>query len=191
MMNLFLTNMQLFTAQNFNWWTGVVWITCGLLWCFYQLFGLSFWRHPFTAEDPVVSKWCNAKFLQICSDKSNDLGWPKDEYIFSKFSFLDHRGHRDHRDYWFTMLLEITAQLMSVICCFYLCLSSSCFVLTEMNTHMISLSAAVPCSYPICYLLSVSLMSLLHNRGACLIKYEILCAMRGGNVFAPDKQTNY
>ncbi len=25
---------------------------CGLLWCFYQLFGLSFWRHPFTAEDP-------------------------------------------------------------------------------------------------------------------------------------------
>ncbi len=40
---------------------------CGLLWCFYQLFGLSFWRHPFTAEDPLVSKWCNATFLQICS----------------------------------------------------------------------------------------------------------------------------
>ncbi len=30
---------------------------CGLLWCFYQLFGLSFWRHPFTAEDPLVNKW--------------------------------------------------------------------------------------------------------------------------------------
>ncbi len=28
-----------------------MWITWGLLWCFYQLFGLSFWRHPFTAED--------------------------------------------------------------------------------------------------------------------------------------------
>ncbi len=38
----------------------VVWIACGLLWCYYQLFGLSFWRHPFTAEDPKVSKWCNA-----------------------------------------------------------------------------------------------------------------------------------
>ncbi len=38
---------------------------CGLLWCFYQLFGLSFWRHPFTAEDPLVSKWWNATFLQI------------------------------------------------------------------------------------------------------------------------------
>ncbi len=45
-------------------WTGVMWITCRLLWCFYQLFGLSSWRHPFTAEDPLVSKWCrNAKFL--------------------------------------------------------------------------------------------------------------------------------
>ncbi len=27
---------------------GLEW--CGLLWCFYQLFGLSFWRHPFTAH---------------------------------------------------------------------------------------------------------------------------------------------
>ncbi len=33
------------------------------MWCFYQLFGLSFWRHPFTAEDPLVSKWCNANKL--------------------------------------------------------------------------------------------------------------------------------
>ncbi len=40
---------------------GLEW--CGLLWCFYQLFALSFWRHPFTAEEPFVSKWCNATFL--------------------------------------------------------------------------------------------------------------------------------
>ncbi len=33
----------------------VMWINCGLLWCFHQLFGRSFWRHPFTAEDPLVS----------------------------------------------------------------------------------------------------------------------------------------
>ncbi len=33
--------------MNYELW--VVWITCGLLWCFYQLFGLSFWRHPFTS----------------------------------------------------------------------------------------------------------------------------------------------
>ncbi len=65
--------MQLFASQVVNWLTGVMWITCGSLWCFYQLIGLSFWRHPFTAEDPLVRKWCNAKFLQICSDKENKL----------------------------------------------------------------------------------------------------------------------
>ncbi len=53
-------------------WTEVVWITCELLWCFYQLFGLSFWWHPFTAEDPLVSKWCNPTFLQICSDEETN-----------------------------------------------------------------------------------------------------------------------
>ncbi len=56
---------QLLSSQDVNWWTGVVWITCGLLWCFYQLFGLSFWRHPFTAEHPLLRHWCSATFLQI------------------------------------------------------------------------------------------------------------------------------
>ncbi len=65
MMDLFITNMQLLASQDVNWWSGVVWITCGLLWCFYQLFGLSFWRHPFTAEHPLVRQWCEATFLQI------------------------------------------------------------------------------------------------------------------------------
>ncbi len=45
-----------------------MWFIFKLLWCFYQLFGLSFWRHPFTAEHPLVSKWCIAKFLQICEE---------------------------------------------------------------------------------------------------------------------------
>ncbi len=68
---ILITNMQLFTSQNVNWCTGVVWI-CGLLWCFYQLFRLSFWQHPFTAEDPLVSKWWNATFLQIWSDEKTN-----------------------------------------------------------------------------------------------------------------------
>ncbi len=55
--------MQLFTSQDEEL------ESCGILWCFYQLFGLSFWRHPFTADDLLVSKWWNATFLQICSDK--------------------------------------------------------------------------------------------------------------------------
>ncbi len=60
-----LSSTQNFTSQDVNWWTGVVGITCGLLWCFYQLFGLSFWQHPFTAEDPSV---CNV--TQYLSSKS-------------------------------------------------------------------------------------------------------------------------
>ncbi len=33
----------------------------------------SFWRHPFTAVDPLLSKWCNATFLQIYSDEETNL----------------------------------------------------------------------------------------------------------------------
>ncbi len=62
---LMLDLFQLLSSPDVNWWTGVVWITCGLLWCFYQLFGLSFWRHPFTAEHPLLRHRCNATFLQI------------------------------------------------------------------------------------------------------------------------------
>ncbi len=51
-------------------------ITFGLLWCFYQPFGLSFWWHPFTAEDPLVSKWCNATFMFWW------ISWYPENYIF-------------------------------------------------------------------------------------------------------------
>ncbi len=64
-MDYWFTITQLLSSLDINWWTGVVWITCGLLWCFYQMFGLSFWRHPFTAEHPLLRHWCNATFLQI------------------------------------------------------------------------------------------------------------------------------
>ncbi len=43
-----------FLLTRHNWWTGVVWNICGSLRCFYQLFGLLFWRHPFIAEGPLV-----------------------------------------------------------------------------------------------------------------------------------------
>ncbi len=75
-------------SQDMNCWTGVVWITCGLLWCFYQLFGLSFWRHPFTAEDPLLSTWCNATFLQIWW--RNKLIYILDDLSASKVSAYCH-----------------------------------------------------------------------------------------------------
>ncbi len=63
--NVLMDLFQLLSSPDVNWWTGVVWITCGLLWCFYQLFGLSFWRHPFTAEDSLLRQWCSDTVLQI------------------------------------------------------------------------------------------------------------------------------
>ncbi len=66
-------------------------LTDGLEWCrllvmFYQLFGLSFWRHPFTAEHPLVSKWCNATFSKS-DEETTHLGWPGGVCIFSEFHF--------------------------------------------------------------------------------------------------------
>ncbi len=51
---------------------GLEW--CGLLWCFYQLFGLSFWRHPFTAEDPL---WAIDVMLHFSKsdEETNSTSW--------------------------------------------------------------------------------------------------------------------
>ncbi len=93
LMDLFITNTQLFASQDGNLPIGVMWITHELLWyfyvyvMFYVMFsavwtdGLSFWRHPFTAEDPLVSKWFNATFFQnlFC-------GWNKLIYFWVNYS---------------------------------------------------------------------------------------------------------
>ncbi len=73
MMDIFIRNMHIMLHNIL---IDGMWITCGLLRCFYQLFGLSFWLTV------LASKWCNAKFLQICSDEEINsatsymtLGW--------------------------------------------------------------------------------------------------------------------
>ncbi len=58
----------------------MVWITCVLLWCFYQLFGLSFWRHPFTAEHPLLRQWRNKLILVLYEGNDGD--------IFRRFFFF-------------------------------------------------------------------------------------------------------
>ncbi len=103
-MHLFLTLTQLLASQDVNWCTGVVLITCGLLWCIYQLFGLSYWRHPFTAEDPLLSKLCNVTFLQI---------WWRLRYFLaglrvSTFSAIFHFG----LNYSFKTAYRVTFNLM-------------------------------------------------------------------------------
>ncbi len=71
-MDLFLTNTQLFTSQDVNWWTGVVWITCGLLWYFHQLVGLclDILTAPIHCRGSIGEIWWwNDKFLQIWPQK--------------------------------------------------------------------------------------------------------------------------
>ncbi len=44
----------------------------------------SFWRHPFTSEDPSVSKWCKCYISPNLFRWRNKLklGWPEGEYIY-------------------------------------------------------------------------------------------------------------
>ncbi len=60
---------------------GLEW--CGLSWCFYQL---SFWRHPFTAEHPLLRHWCRDTFLQTWW--RNKLILISDELRMNTFTFL-------------------------------------------------------------------------------------------------------
>ncbi len=65
-------NTQLLLSQIINWWTGVD---------YYDVFiRLSFWRHPFTAEHPLLRHWCNAIWWR------NNLIYFL-QHIFSKSSF--------------------------------------------------------------------------------------------------------
>ncbi len=93
---------------------------------FYQLFGLSFWRHPFTAEDPLVSMWCNAKFLQICSDEETNCILNGLRYILSTFSTNFHfrvnysfKTSRTDLIYWYTNDFLPTYIYLDITGCVY------------------------------------------------------------------------
>ncbi len=47
---------------------GLEW--CGLLWCFIRL---SFWRHPFTAEHPLLRHWRNKLILTLYEGNGGDI----------------------------------------------------------------------------------------------------------------------
>ncbi len=54
MIGVFLTVIQLFWFRRRV--DFLIWLKpCELLFCFYQLFGLILWRHPFTVEDPLIN----------------------------------------------------------------------------------------------------------------------------------------
>ncbi len=64
------------------------WSGLDYLWSFYHLFDLSFLQNPFTAEDPLIRKWCEAKFIQICFRWWNKLIYILDGLRVSTFSYL-------------------------------------------------------------------------------------------------------
>ncbi len=57
---------------------------CGLLWCFYQLFGLSFWRHPFTADTDAETHFSKS------DEETNKLIYISDGLRVSKLSAYFH-----------------------------------------------------------------------------------------------------
>ncbi len=61
------TNMPLFTLQDVNWLPGVMCFTCGLLLCFFIMFYIL--TAPIHCRGSIGEQWCNAKFLQICSNE--------------------------------------------------------------------------------------------------------------------------
>ncbi len=53
---------------------------------------VSFWWHPFTAEDPLVSKWCNSKFLAWRNKHIyilHDLTKSKSSFFFFTFTLIE------------------------------------------------------------------------------------------------------
>ncbi len=91
---------QLFISQDVNWWTGVVSITCGLMWCFYQLFRLILMApiHPllhFSKSDPMKQTHLH-------------LGWPEGECTVSKFTFGVKYSFKEacgYTTYWLLLLI--------------------------------------------------------------------------------------
>lgn len=73
--SLKLQHPEGFVSQDINWWTGGMWITSGLLWCFYQLYGLPLQRHPLTAEDPLGEQLMQCLIYQ-------NLFWWRNKLIY-------------------------------------------------------------------------------------------------------------
>ncbi len=84
--NVLIDLFQLLSSPDVNWWTGVVWITCGLLWCFYQLFRLILTApiHCRASIAETLMQWYISPNLMKKQTHPN-LGWPEFKYIFSRF----------------------------------------------------------------------------------------------------------
>ncbi len=71
MVDLFLINTQIFVSKTLI----DELESCGLLWCFYQLFELSIWWHPFSEV---------SKFVTMKKETRLHPEWPKIIYLISQ-----------------------------------------------------------------------------------------------------------
>ncbi len=74
MVDLFLTNTQLFTLQDVNWWTGVMWIIV--------MFLSAVWTLILTAPIHFISPHLFWRRNHL------HVGWPVSDYIVIRFSLL-------------------------------------------------------------------------------------------------------
>ncbi len=75
--------MQIFTSRDIHWWTGVVWITCGLLWFFISCLD----SHSDGTHSLQRIHWqASDTFLQICSDKETALLL----YVHTRYNLFAH-----------------------------------------------------------------------------------------------------
>ncbi len=81
LMDLFLTNTQLFTSQDVNWWTGVVWIIVRFLSAVWTLILTA----PIHYRGSIVGKWCNAKFLLFWWRNKLIYIWGRVNFQFCNF----------------------------------------------------------------------------------------------------------
>ncbi len=79
MVDLFLINTHLFTSEDINWWIGVVWTTCGVLWFFYYS------HSDGTHSLQKICWWANDVMLNVFKSvlmKKQTHLFSEGEYIF-------------------------------------------------------------------------------------------------------------
>ncbi len=89
MMDLFITNMQLFTSQDINWWTGVVWIIVMVLSAVWTLILTAPIHCRGSIGEQVMYVMLHFSRSSLMKKQTHlHLERPESEYIYSNSSFL-------------------------------------------------------------------------------------------------------
>ncbi len=98
MMICFFKKIQLFISEDINWWTGVVWITCGLLWCFISCLD-SFWLAPIHCRGSTGEQemWC---YLL------SNLFWWRNKLIYISNGLRITKYSANFQFFWWTISIK-------------------------------------------------------------------------------------